>query len=908
MSKLNRVLWSGLVLVGAACGDDVTVAPPPPPPEPGVRAVTVAPDGATIAVGASLTFTAAVTTDPGAAAPTIAWSSSNNAIATVSAAGVATGVAVGSVGIRATATSGTSSASGVATLNVSTTSVTPATVSIQSIEQGGVPQNLNDLDGQVDVRVNLERGGESVQTVQLLIDGAVVVEQVFGSAVQGSAPETAIEELVFSWNTAAYDPITGIAKHLNGPHAVAAKVITSQNAQGTGSPNVNVVLDNSNTAIVTIEIANGADATDSNGELWYTGDARVTALPVIYTTTAPLIAQVVFNPDGALNSVVDTEAPYSAVWAKGTTFANGGSGGNGNPGIEDDDFEVCVSATVNGTASGTLLCTDFIRYDNNGPGAPTFIANPNGRASGWINGTVGLVGSNTSATDNDWLSNGAADLGVGGYTRMLQVGTGGGTVANALTTAASATPTLPAPSANNLPTAYCAVASAADDLGNVSAALASTTPCLVAPAGPGASATGSQHLQFGVDIYAPTAKYDVTSLANGDRLNGGSVGGEFVVTVNDTGSVGNSGMLAGSPVISNVIRRTAAGTVLPADCVQGTVVTAVCTQSNVNLNVAFPLISTIITGETTAGYYSHTAKALDAAGNSTDIPAGAVVVYDATPATATTPAVPVTITGPFSAAAFLNDNLSIRDYYYTIGYSGGLFAPAVIPLAAAPTVVDAFNAATLTNINYAVNTVVNTYLGLQATDGANTPQAYVAGAAVLNALNLFVRDQAQAAYTAATPAAIAPTPPATGFALSSVSPLWNFNSFVPALSNALICAGQTGAPACGATPNSTVVSATANGTTGTFPAPFTRVNFYAANALGTELILIGSATTPSTNDNGAVRSHSYAITVTAAGLYAALGGGPVPAVLGPVNVYAFGVNANGTVALVSQAVALTVNP
>src|SRR6188768_3400085 len=153
MNKLNRFLWTGVVLVGAACGDDVTVAPPPEPRPPGIRAVTVAPDGATIGIGEHLTFTAAVTTDPGAAAPTIAWSSSNTAIATVDANGVATGVAVGSVGIRATATSGTSTGSGVATLNVSTTSVTPATVSIQSVEQNGAPANLLDLDNQVDVRV-----------------------------------------------------------------------------------------------------------------------------------------------------------------------------------------------------------------------------------------------------------------------------------------------------------------------------------------------------------------------------------------------------------------------------------------------------------------------------------------------------------------------------------------------------------------------------------------------------------------------------------------------------------------------------------------------------------------------------------------------------------------------------------
>ena len=121
----------------------------------------------------------------------------------------------------------TYAASDVATLNVAT-SVTPATVFIQSIEQDGVPVDLNNLSGQVYVRVNLDRGGEQVQIVQLLVDGAVVVEQIFGSPAQASAPQAAIEELVFSWNTAAIDPVTGVAKYINGPHALSAKVITAE--------------------------------------------------------------------------------------------------------------------------------------------------------------------------------------------------------------------------------------------------------------------------------------------------------------------------------------------------------------------------------------------------------------------------------------------------------------------------------------------------------------------------------------------------------------------------------------------------------------------------------------------------------------------------------------------------------
>jgi len=131
MSQFNRYLWTGLVLGLAACGDDVTVTNPPEPvvPTPGVTSVSVAPDGATIVVNGKLGMTAAATLQPGAAAPTWSWSSSSTAVATVAgttASAEVTAVAVGSAGIRATATSGTSSASGVATVTVVAAPVAPS--------------------------------------------------------------------------------------------------------------------------------------------------------------------------------------------------------------------------------------------------------------------------------------------------------------------------------------------------------------------------------------------------------------------------------------------------------------------------------------------------------------------------------------------------------------------------------------------------------------------------------------------------------------------------------------------------------------------------------------------------------------------------------------------------------------
>ena len=133
MRKLYRsLLWTGFVAIAvAACGDDVTVTnppPPPPPPEGGIRSVTVGPDGATIPVGGTQQMTAAVTTDPGVATPSIAWSTSSAATASVSTGGLVTGVAAGAASITATATSGTSQGQGQATVNVAAASCVVSSV------------------------------------------------------------------------------------------------------------------------------------------------------------------------------------------------------------------------------------------------------------------------------------------------------------------------------------------------------------------------------------------------------------------------------------------------------------------------------------------------------------------------------------------------------------------------------------------------------------------------------------------------------------------------------------------------------------------------------------------------------------------------------------------------------------
>lgn len=130
MRKLYRsMLWSGLVVAGvAACGDDVTIPPPPPPPPATVHSVSVAPDGVTIGVGATLQMVESVNADAGVAT-TVTWKTGAAAVATVSASGLVTGVSNGPVAITACSTVVTS-VCGSASITVSSTAAVVQSVTV----------------------------------------------------------------------------------------------------------------------------------------------------------------------------------------------------------------------------------------------------------------------------------------------------------------------------------------------------------------------------------------------------------------------------------------------------------------------------------------------------------------------------------------------------------------------------------------------------------------------------------------------------------------------------------------------------------------------------------------------------------------------------------------------------------
>jgi hypothetical protein len=167
-----------------ACGDKVTIPPVQTTPVGTVvHSVTVSPSAASINVGGTFTFAASVDADAGVSNRTVTWSSSDNTVATVTSAGVVTGVKAGTVSIKATSVAD-GSVSGAAALTVSA-GPTTGTMSVQIVgvrQTNGagqsVPALVGGAAGQLDIDVNVDPAGQTLKTVSVTIKNPATGDSV----------------------------------------------------------------------------------------------------------------------------------------------------------------------------------------------------------------------------------------------------------------------------------------------------------------------------------------------------------------------------------------------------------------------------------------------------------------------------------------------------------------------------------------------------------------------------------------------------------------------------------------------------------------------------------------------------------------------------------------------------------
>ena len=146
--------------------------------------------------------------------------------------------------------------------------------------------------------------------------------------------------------------------------------------------------------------------------------------------------------------------------------------------------------------------------------------------------------------------------------------------------------------------------------------------------------------------------------------------------------------------------------------------------------------------------------------------------------------------------------------------------------------------------------------------------------------------------------------PVFGTAATAIS-LTNMTGFTVATLPAGITGLSSGlsTAAVAAAPLSSTLSVTTTGATAIFNNPFARVDFYGLNVAGTAWVFLGTTVASAGNDGGGVRTFTYSLPINGATAFAALGG---TAATITRNVIAFGVKADGSVAMVNAA-ALALN-
>ncbi len=400
-----RVLRSSLfvaatAIIAAACGDKVNLTQTTPTLK--IESVIVAPNPATINAGQSVQLTAAVSADAGVTT-TVAWSTSNSAVATVSQSGLVAGVSSGSTGICATA-SATNAASVVscATVNVSPAAVvTNAVLQIASITVAGnlnapVPVPPAAVAGQINVSVNMNPGTEKMDSVVVTVNGKSAATQLFtaaqAAALRGAADAAAADQalqatLVFSVNTAAYNTTTGAPTFLNGPATIAVVGYGHQGgtaAVNTSSSGVNLLFGNADGWIVAQTISTTKTANNGAGFAYTTGGVSVTAIPVLYSGLTIGTASVNFGSAACDDSGIGQRnaalvAPAAGTFAWTASFANTSQTTNTNNAtnrgtVNSYEFSGALCAAANaGGGEGAVIAASQYTNTNAGPaGAGAF--------------------------------------------------------------------------------------------------------------------------------------------------------------------------------------------------------------------------------------------------------------------------------------------------------------------------------------------------------------------------------------------------------------------------------------------------------------------------------------------------------------------------------------------------------
>lgn len=890
MQRVFRLSLIGMLGIASltACGDKV---PSGPTGGGGVHSVTVTPPSANMNVGDKVTFAASV--DAEGSDRTVTWSSSNTAVATVDATtGAATAVAAGTASIIAKANADPN-VQGAAVVTVAA-GVAP-TVTIGQINTtvcstitgtcSSVPATLNNVANQLDVTLNVDAGTAKLAGVDLILncgkDTVVATQNLSSADLAPISAEDATAPVTLSFNTAAFNSLTGTPAFKNGQCTIKAAA-RLQNGTVVASSTQQLTLNNvdfvSATLTTTPAAGQVASATDNKGLVWRAGAVNVTVVPVFFSagTTISSATVALVNADDS----VATKVTPGSIPAGGTVATQ--SNLTPTAGVITATFPKDVSAggvdsttvkflsvrvtTVGSTGNpGPVLNPDtlknFIRLDNRPPNPAAIVFKPNTQnttsssAGGFIGANFDFTQAVVAVVGPDTVSlNTLDDNGVDNIKLTTQSATG--STFTTFTTISSLGETASGISLK-LRVQVC------DALGNCANAGSSTTPLAL----------------FGVDLTPPS--FSTSGLSDKKVFNMAStLPSTITVTVTDTSPTAGVTPSGGAGLLVRIQALKPSGTTGSATTCVIPVSTSACAADSLITSTTFTLpAAALVSGE-----YTMTITAVDAAGNKGTPVTIRYYIDLAAPTVTGGVSVPASITAGTSFTSTATDNMDVAAGNGKLVYTPATFFETGT---ATPTGVTFDNALTR---SAATTVTLNTfYRGLTTAAGTAGSSPSTAGIRAIDAAG-----NLSAAQSVALPASNLSAPgtiPNTGAT--------GITAFTLTIDSAAVAATHKVVLTSTLTPADLV-----NG-----GSPFNQVCFFYAEPSGAEnnaagpdgaatgeLIKIGCTSALTTVVVGGNRSLVYSFTWT------------VPAALAStsLNIFMVGNNANLD-ALISSATALTVN-
>lgn len=663
MQQVSRSIFAGLLVIAGltACGDKVTVAPGGgSSTTPVVHSVTVAPPNVTLAIGETVKLVATVDADA-SLARTVTWASGDATKATVDNTGLVTAKGAGTVAITATSTADPTVA-GAATIVITPT--TPASISIQSIDQLGLPANLNNVAGQLDVTLNVDQGTQTVTEVDLIVRNVAtaadttVAKYMYASPNKAPNASATAAPVTMSFNTAQFDSTTGAVAFKNGQYTIRAQaVVAGSSGQSPVSSTINYTVNNVD--FMKVSAKGDTSATGPNalpvGTLWQGGKINVSVVPVIYTGNT--LASVTVTPDA---SFTNTAAQTVTTFPTTVSFAVG----------KDTLTKASYSAFVSGVYSnGQPAPSAFVplmNVDNQAPAVPTLlqVSNAQGVVGQWI-GAAYTFGNSTDykAANGDPGVPTTPGVGLGSakfyafpkasFTALAAPAAGSKCDTTGGTLVATSADLAQSAAADS--TTYNLRALQYDKLGNVR--------CIDLP------------LNFGVDVTAPVS---ATQLLAGAGTNAGAVNALLKGT-NKGYNVGDFtgwqpsavDSISGFNLVSDVTQHiTVQDVTTPATtCAVGTA--PACTFAS-GAGAAFG--ATGSAGLNDKGYYTVNLSIADRAGNATAYPPTVIAIDRTAPVGSGGVAIPAALVGgtAVSLTGTITDNMTLMGGGGSVQYTSGL--------------------------------------------------------------------------------------------------------------------------------------------------------------------------------------------------------------------------------------------